>query len=220
MSNRFKRSTAVFIIAGVGVAVGLANAWAVRWRAMPTRVTHFYLDPPTAEEKARWRAEREEQKRIMKGGEFHDPLFLMVNYPGVEQPDLVEIGDIDLPGDTEIVGVEVDGHPCAFVLDKMKDPARHIVNLVLNRHAVSVTYCDLVDCVRVLSDESKTPLPLHVGGLDVNRQMVFLYKGNRYGQQSAALPLTDYPYSRTTLGDWIRHHPNTRVCVPPNATDA
>ena len=47
-----------------------------------------------------------------------------------------------------VVGIEINGEACAFVLDSLRQPERHIVNLTFDRTALSVTYCDLVDCVR------------------------------------------------------------------------
>ena len=116
-----------------------------------------------------------------------------------------------------MIGIEVDGRFIALVMEKMMDPLAHIVNMNFGgEKSVSVSYCYLADCVRVVSKESKTPIPLHVGGMDVDNQMVYLLDGERYGQMSPVLPLADYPFERTTLGDWRKLHPHSQICVPPS----
>jgi hypothetical protein len=67
--------------------------------------------------------------------------------------------------------------------------------------------------VRVLSRDGDAPIPLRVGGLDVDDQMVLLLDGQRYGQESAAIPLCDVPFERTTLGKWKAKHPHSQIYV-------
>ncbi|WP_197455889.1 DUF3179 domain-containing (seleno)protein [Stieleria neptunia] len=142
---------------------------------------------------------------------------MTVDHAGVEQPPLQRSDAVDLIDSTPVVGIEVEDRAIAFVLEKMRDPKAHVVNLHFGQQtSVSVSYCSLVDCVRVLKDDSESPIPLHVGGLDIDNQMVFLLNGKRYGQMSAALPLEDYPYARTTWGAWKQQHPKTRICIPPS----
>ena len=79
---------------------------------------------------------------------------------------------------------------------------------------ISVTYCDLADCVRVLTSESRGyPLALDVGGLDANNKLVLLYGEEMYPQASQRLPLPDYPFYRTTWGQWKSQHPDSQVVV-------
>ncbi len=171
------------------------------------------LRPLSAEELAAEIAETERIKKIRAGGRHHKALQRLVEFPGVKNPELIRPENASLPDSTPVVGVEVDGAACAFVLSAMNDPSRHIVNLMINQKPVSVTYCNYADCVRVLSQESNQPISLQVGGLDVDNQMVFLFQDQRYGQQSRAIPLSDYPFQRTTLGDWQQAHPETLVYV-------
>ncbi len=175
--------------------------------------THFVPTPSPAEI-----AEHRRLEEISAGGRFYKPLAMAIDLPGVEQPTLQQAKDVDLPASTPVVGVEVNGTACAFVLAEMHDPRRHIVNLLMNQIPISVTYCNLNDCARVLSDDSSTPIPLHIGGLDIESQMVFSFQGVRYSQKSKALPLADYRFQRTTLGDWCRKHPATQVYVGANAS--
>lgn len=163
----------------------------------------------TAERKAYWR----ERDRICAGGLYYKPLKILEDLPGVLQPELMEIDEVQLPDSTVVVGVDISGKSYAFAIDAMMQAEDHIVNLMLNETPVSVTYCDLVDCVRVLKSDDKTPPPLRVGGLDVDNQLVFLFNEERYGQESTGLPLEDVPFTRTTLGDWKLRNPGTRIYI-------
>lgn len=151
----------------------------------------------------------------LPAGRFHKALRMRLDFPGIVQPELEDVADVGLTDPTPVIGIEVDGAAVGFVIEKMKDPKAHIVNMNFDqKKSVSVTFCDLADCVRVVSAASDKPLELHVGGLDIDQQMVYLFKGERYGQMSADLPLEDYPFQRTTLGQWKKQHPKTLICIP------
>lgn len=51
------------------------------------------------------------------------------------------------------MGIVINGEACAFVIQAMCPIDQHIVNLILNSTSISVTYCDLVDCVRVVKSD-------------------------------------------------------------------
>lgn len=202
-------------IIGLALLVSVTHFVVYRQNARAFQDIGLRRRPPTAEQIATSEAETAEYQRVVNGGEFHKPLLLFVEYAGHQQVELKNASDADFPDETPIVGVAVGNMPCAFVLEEMEDPARHVVNLVINGTPISVTYCDLVDCVRVMTDDSQKPIPLSVGGLDIDSQLVLLLGGKRYGQLSADLPLADHPYIRTTLGDWKQRFPHTMICIPP-----
>ena len=202
--------TVFFFFVGVLTVVGGIHAWSER--VASAHATPFsHVRPDTPEEIARELALQAEHDRIIKGGEHYKPLKMLVDFPGVDQPDLVDASESELPESTQIIGIEVDGQFCAIVLQSMLDPERHIVNMIFNQKPVSATYCNLVDCVRVLTDARESPIPLHVGGVDIDSQMVFLLDGQRYGQSSKGLPLADHQFDRMELGQWQRLHPTTRI---------
>lgn len=151
-------------------------------------------------------------ERLPQGADDHLPLKLVLDYPGITNPMLHQPEEADLPPETPVIGIRVEDQACAFVPRDMTGPTRHIVNMSISGTSVSVTYCDLVDCVRVLTlPEEDDPIDLRVGGLDAANQMVYLYQGVRYGQLSKELPLVDFPHERTTLGEWMAQHPETLV---------
>jgi hypothetical protein len=82
---------------------------------------------------------------------------------------------------------------------------------MLNDTPFSIAYCDLKSHVRVLSRAGDTPIPLRVGGMDVDNQMVLLLDGQRYDQGSPEIPLQDVPFEKTTWGKWKARHPETLV---------
>jgi hypothetical protein len=144
-------------------------------------------------------------------GKFHKPLRVKVDFPGIDQPELLAGDQVDLAPATEVIGVEIDGQACALVLNAMSEKERHVVNLMLNDSPVSVSYCNLSQCVRVLTSDSSSTIPLGVGGLDIESRMVLLFKGQRYSQDSKDLPLQDIPFSRLEWGTWKLQHPETKI---------
>lgn len=187
-------------------------------RLTPTREgdgfasTHI-VTPPTREQIAADKAKREEYFRIKAGGEHYLPLQRVVDMPGNDAANLMSSFEIDFADETPIVGIERVGKAVAFAIDGLRGPKRHIVNLMIGNKPVSVTYCDKVDCVRALTTDSQSPIPLRVGGMDINDQMVVILNNTRYGQSSLALPLTDFPFERTTWGKWKRQHPDSKIFI-------
>ena len=207
---RFSEIVFVVLVSTVGVANLLASQW-VPTAGEGAFVRRSRPAPMSAEQRAAAAAD----ERAMKGGRFHKPLRRVADFPGIVEPELHKVDEVRLPGETMVVGVEVDGVACAFVLGSMQDPTQHIVNTMINNKPISVTYCNYINCVRVLSDDSETSIPLNVGGLDIDNQMVLRLHGERYGQESRELPLADYPFARMSLDEWTHLHADTQVCNLP-----
>jgi hypothetical protein len=153
---------------------------------------------------------------VAKANANHKPLRLIYDVAGIDRPELLDVGEIEMDDSTPVIGVQVGDESCAFVLSTMDQPNRHIVNTIMNQTAVSLTYCPLVDCVRVVrgadGDQSADQtIPLRLGGLNEEDQMVLMLRGVRYDQESEYLPLADHPYERVTLGHWKQRHPRTKV---------
>lgn len=185
----------------------------------PPSQTHAALhdSQPLVLKKSGRLTEAERRREAQHGGKFHKALKTYVDHPGIDHPPLQGVDDVPLVDETPIIGIQYEDQSIALVMEKMIDPRAHIVNLNFNRsQSISVSYCYLVECVRVLHDDSIDPIPLHVGGLDIENQLVFLYQGERYSQTSPDLPLEDYPFERTTLGEWKKAHPATKICIPPS----
>ena len=216
MSTRLLLRPVIATMAVGLILVGVARLGANQLKPQVGQDSFVLLDLPTAEDIRQMRLQMEERNWAMKGGTFHKPLHEFFNIPGIEQPTLQKIEDIDLLDSTPVIGIVVEEDAYAFVVEKMHDPRAHIVNLILNEKAISVTYCNLQDCVRVVTNDSEMPIPLRLGGLDVDAQLVLLLDGRRYGQTSSGLPLSDHVFSRMNLGEWKQLHPSGMICVPPS----
>jgi hypothetical protein len=141
--------------------------------------------------------------------------------PGVRQPATRAAAEAGLPDDAEVVGVEVGGRARAYLVRAMKRPTHHVLNDLLGRVPVSVTYCDLRDCVRVYTGgEQGTPLGLDVGGW--RGRLILHTRGGFYTQESGTVvapgadepfPYTELPHRRTTWKAWREAHPDTDVYV-------
>ncbi len=70
------------------------------------------------------------------------------------KPEAVPAASSGMKPDEVVVGVVSNGRARAYRLDAMRDRARHIVNDVVGGSAVTVTYCDLTDCIRSYADPS------------------------------------------------------------------
>lgn len=150
---------------------------------------------------------------VAGGGEHFKPLQIVVDIPGIENPELIEADQARLSAATSVVGFVVNEQPIAIVIDAMEDYRKHVVNLQIEDTAVSVTYCDLASCIRVFRDQRDSVIPLRNGGLDEDNQLVLMLDNVRYGQESDAVPLQDQPFTRTSLGQWKEKYPNTKVLM-------
>jgi Protein of unknown function (DUF3179) len=140
---------------------------------------------------------------------------------GVQQPETLAPDAVDIPPETQVVGVEAGGKHRAYVLPGMARPATHVVNDLIQGVPVSVAYCNLRDCATAYTsrDGAREPLDLGVYGL-VNAQLALYAGGRAYFQEPSfsdhvepadQLPYARYPFQRTTWGAWRENHPDTDV---------
>ncbi len=118
-----------------------------------------------------------------------------------------------------IIGVEVEGIAKAYFVDLMvytpgNDPlgaAVHVVNDSFGEEQITVTYCDLLDCVRVYQPAGgNPPKKIDVIGFNEN-SMVLSVGGNDFPQKAGHSSLTELEYFDTTLGEWLKEHPNSEI---------
>lgn len=146
-----------------------------------------------------------------------------LNLPGRARPAAQTVGRAQLGDDEPVVGVEVAGNARAYALAALGQPMNHVVNDVIGDRPVTVTYCDLRDCVRVFSGDGTKPLDVRAGGYD--RGLLLVADGARYHQESGAAVGADDPKSpyrpvefvRTTWKEWRAAHPHTDVVTDPSA---
>jgi hypothetical protein len=135
--------------------------------------------------------------------------------PGIVEPPVVPVNSAGVQENAEVIGVAVNGRARAYCLSEMQTPFTHVVNDVIDRVPVTVTYCNRTSCARVLTspdEEMDSHLDVGVGGF-VDGQML-LHVGNRnFSQNSADIPLKELDFERTTWGAWKSAYPDTDVCT-------
>src|SRR5262245_35289056 len=85
-------------------------------------------------------------------------------YPGIKEPPTVPAAEANLTDDEEVIGVVIKGKPRAYRLAPFAGMLHHVVNDVVNKAAVTVTYCDRTDCIRTFTADGDRPLPVMLGG--------------------------------------------------------
>ncbi|MDR3634500.1 MAG: DUF3179 domain-containing (seleno)protein [Isosphaeraceae bacterium] len=154
--------------------------------------------------------------------------WLRIALPGVTHPAISKAEDSRLAGGEEVIGVAVAGRARAYRLSALAHRSRHVVNDVVDGTPVSVTYCDLSDCVRVYTTPTQNgPLDVQVAGLYGGQGMVVRLEGEYFLQTSGApvnpgavgarLPYDTLPATRTTWDEWRRLHPESDVYVGDRA---
>lgn len=144
-------------------------------------------------------------------------------WPGLRQPAVMAMEDVNLPDNAPIIGIEVAGRARAYLLRAMSlKPERHVINDLLGDRPISVTYCDRTNCARVFTSADKgAALNLDVGGW-IGDSLAVQINGINYEQKTgknlttpggAPLPYADCPFVQTTWGAWRSVHPQSDVFV-------
>jgi hypothetical protein len=133
---------------------------------------------------------------------------------------LIQVSDA-----TPVIGVTTAGRSRAYVLRALRRPDTHVYNDLLGKVPVTVTYCDLDDCVRVFtSPDCRRPLDVAAVGPDPHhaRKMLLRVGEQCYcqetglppdGEGTSPFPYADSPFVRTTWGEWRAAHPDTDIYV-------
>ena len=139
----------------------------------------------------------------------------------VNRPRTVPAAKASLADDEVVVGVVVGGKARAYRLNAFKFIAYHVVNDVIDKTAVTITYCDRDDCLRAFTADADEPLPVGVGGF---HEGLLLRVGDSQFQQKTGktadgkeLPYRTMPVERTEWGEWRKAHPDTDGYVGSSA---
>jgi hypothetical protein len=154
----------------------------------------------------------------------------LVQMPVIQRPTALPADAVTLPDDTVVIGVEAGGRRRAYVLRALYPPERHVINDVLGGKPITVTYCDVTDCLAVFTDpDADAPLEIATGGWQgklvrgkftgsmLLRVGSFLFRQDT-GQPLAnhgdkLLPYTRAEFVRTTWKAWRDARPDTDVYV-------
>jgi hypothetical protein len=131
--------------------------------------------------------------------------------PGIYNARFYEVNEVVFPDDEHVIGVEVNGHACAYLLAGMNDIDQHIVHHELGGQEFTVTYCDKSECIAVY-DKAGTTAEIRNGGFS-GETLWILYDGQRFEQDAEEIPLKSFPSVKTTWGEWKQQHPETMVYV-------
>jgi Protein of unknown function (DUF3179) len=150
--------------------------------------------------------------------------FVPVDLPVFQRPPTRAAGAARLPDGTAVIGLSVGPLHRAYVLDALAPVERHVVNDLLGRVPVTVTYCDRTGCVGVFTGPGgDRPLEVAVAGWSghYDEGGMVLRVGTACYRQDTGAPLADdsgppFPYARgeyerTTWGHWREEHPDTDV---------
>ena len=165
-------------------------------------------------------------------GRHMRPFTLEVN--GILRPATLEADEARVSDDRVVIGVRVGMMARAYLLsafgeNNLQFPigrtgiamidaqdeaalARHVVNDIVGGQPITVTYCGLQQCARVLTEVNRgAPLDVAVGGWDDG--LLLFIDGSRMPQRSDGIPLEDVPFELTTWKEWRDEHPQTDVYV-------
>jgi hypothetical protein len=152
------------------------------------------------------------------------------SYPGVVNLHIISASEADLRDDQLVIGVSVGGRHRAYLIDALRPLEGHVVNDYFADAPVTVSYCDLHECVKVYTDDGiEHPLDVGVGGtvgMIGDGSMFLTVSDDRYRQDTGRPLRADaadpFPYAvtshrRTTWGEWRATHPEpeTDVYVGP-----
>lgn len=118
-----------------------------------------------------------------------------------------------------VIGVEIEGKAKAYALSAVHAPDKHVYNGLQGDRPVTVTFCDLADCVRVFTQAGEAkPLGVKIEhGASKDKKMVIRLDNHLFHQSTlepaddatGAFPLQSVPFIRTTWGEWRKQHPNS-----------
>lgn len=162
---------------------------------------------------------RDQFKTFMREGPWSDRYEYVAE--GIKQPPTRAAGEAGLLDDEEVIGIVAGGHARAYLLAAMLGREQHVVNDLVGDRPISVTYCDVAECIRAYAAApGHAPIDVAQGGLKGQR-MVLRVDGSFYLQdtgepldpnaQAASLPYEAYPAARTTWRAWRQSHPETDV---------
>jgi hypothetical protein len=141
--------------------------------------------------------------------------------PGINRPPTRPVRESQLNDDDTVIGVIADGKARAYKLEALVGREDHVVNDLIDGVPVSITYCNIAQCVRGFSGPvATTPLDVGLGGLKGNR-MIITVKGVPYYQDTgksvdekispAPFPYPSFPTTRTTWREWKEAHADSDV---------
>lgn len=130
-----------------------------------------------------------------------------------------------LDSETPIIGVVVNKVAKAYPVRNLMRPDQHVLNDVVGGIPITVTWCDVDRCAKVLTGPGTTPLKVRVIGSDPSRpgKMLLGLEQTHFWQdtlkvlrdESKTISLETFPCVETSWGEWKTTHPETLVQETP-----
>ena len=136
--------------------------------------------------------------------------------PGQTQIQVYPVGEVDLPHDTPVIGVVVDGQARAYLPKGMSEPEWHLAHDTIQGQPITITYCNWNDCVHTFMRGSVPPEEIMMGGFQ-HGHMQLLIRNTYYDQNSTQIPLNPHPMKRLTLGEWKATYPKSEIYLGDQA---
>jgi hypothetical protein len=168
---------------------------------------------------------RQPTKEEMLAGMSEDnrrALESMVNTPlvteGIDSPEFTSAEMAVLDDGDLVIGIVVGGQARVYPIKRLSSMIDHVVNdRVVNSDGtvklVTVTYCDMTDCARVLApteDWDATSLGVSTLGL-LDGGLALEWNGKQFKQMAEVDGLQDIEYQKMTWSQWKAVHPQSLV---------
>ena len=150
-----------------------------------------------------------EQQIINGKQEPQEQAFLL---PGLWKPKTLKSTEALVADEDEVIGITVGKTYRAYQIKAFISNGGRVLNDIVGGTAVSVTYCDIWDNIRVFTlDTDGEEIVLGLAGWR-NHQLDLNYEDMQYGQKTSTdIPLEDFPHERMSWLDWKTAHPETDI---------
>lgn len=134
----------------------------------------------------------------------------IVNTPAIMNslysPEMLPAWVMEFPDDERVIAIEVAGQHYAYPLSVMNGVGEHIINDFFEGKPITIAFCDMTDCVRVLTTgKVDRPLAVMQHGLQ-NGELALLYGGLSHQLSSDTIPLDQYPHKVVAWPSWRDEH--------------
>ena len=148
--------------------------------------------------------------KVSESGEQIPPDSPMM-LPGLIKPSTETVDEAPVDDGEQILGVSVDDAHRAYLLSSFNLIGQKIVNDVVNRVPLTVTYCRVNQKGRVFTSEQRGEnLELDLYSWEKG-ELVFELNDEPFPMFDENPPLDDYAFILTTWGEWKKRHPNTDI---------
>jgi len=141
--------------------------------------------------------------------------------PGIERPQLVAAADAALADDDDVIGVVVNNRPRAYRLKALTATYSHVVNDLIDKVPVTVTYCNMSDTVQAFTSPSRGDA-LDIWTVGWNNQLILKAGPVAFSQRTGKMMDSDrndemafplFPFERVSWKAWRSAYPETEVYV-------